>query len=103
MIIPVKGKKIRLSSLGSDINVLVNQANGEGHGTHVTTYKNFDGAQVVKLFAANFAMTFDRSAQGRKAFTVLMWTLQSKGLAKDEYFYIHTKKDFIEANIVLIK
>lgn len=100
MIIPVKGKKVRLSSIGSDDNVLVNQATGEVHGTHVTTYKRVDGAQFVKLFAANVALTFDLSAQGIKALTVLMWALQSKGLAKDEIFLdTHTREDFIEANI----
>lgn len=84
MIIPVKGRQVRLSKLGKDNNVLVNQATGEVHGTHVTTYKSVDGEQFVKLFTANIALTFDLKAPGIKAFSVLLWSLQNKGLSKDE-------------------
>ena len=86
MIIPIKDKQVRLSVLGREQNVLVNQATGEIHGTHVTTYKRVDGEQFVKLFTANIALTFDLSAQGIKAFNVLMWAIQNKSLAKDEVF-----------------
>ncbi|MEO2919635.1 hypothetical protein ABHB41_25030, partial [Escherichia coli] len=92
MIIPIKDKQVRLSVLGREQNVLVNQATGEIHGTHVTTYKRVDGEQFVKLFTANIALTFDLSAQGIKAFNVLMWAIQNKSLAKDEvYLDTHTR------------
>lgn len=84
MIVPVKGRQIRLSRLGQEDNVLVNQNTGEIHGTHVTTYKRVDGEQFVKLFTANIGMTFDLSSAGIKAFGVLLWTVQNKALSKDE-------------------
>jgi hypothetical protein len=84
MLIPVKGKQVKLSKLGRDDNVLINQGTGEVLGTHVTTYKKVDGEQFVKLFTANIALTFDLSAAGIKAFSVLLWTVQNKALAKDE-------------------
>lgn len=84
MIIPVKGKQVRLSKLGRDDNVLINQSTGEVLGTHVTTYKAVDGEQFVKLFTANIALTFDLKAPGIKAFTVLLWSVQNKALSKDE-------------------
>jgi hypothetical protein len=84
MVIPVKGRQVRLSKLGIDDNVLVNQTTGEVQGTHVTTYKPVDGEQFVKLFTANIAMTFDLKAPGIKAFSVLLWSVQNKGLSKDE-------------------
>lgn len=84
MVIPVKGRQIRLSKLGKDDNVLVNQSTGEMLGTHVTTYRAVDGEQFVKLFTANIALTFDLKAPGIKAFSVLLWSVQNKALAKDE-------------------
>ena len=39
MIVPIKGRQIKLSKLGRDDNVLLNQSTGEILGTHVTTYK----------------------------------------------------------------
>lgn len=84
MVVPVKGKQVRLSRLGTDNNVLINQATGEVNGTHLTTYKTVDGAQFVKLFTANVALTFDLKSPGIKAFSVLLWSVQNKGLSKDE-------------------
>jgi hypothetical protein len=100
MVIPVKGRQVRLSSLsGGDGHVLVNQATGEAQGTHVTTYKLVDGEQFVKLFTANIALTFDLSAQGIKSLSVLMWAMQSKAISKDEvYLDTHIREDFIEAH-----
>lgn len=84
MLIPVKGKQVKLSKLGRDDNILINQDTGEVLGTHVTTYKKVDGEQFVKLFTANIAMTFDLSAAGIKAFSVLLWAVQKGALSKDE-------------------
>ncbi|HGG6853500.1 TPA: replication/maintenance protein RepL [Salmonella enterica subsp. enterica serovar Onderstepoort] len=99
MIIPVKGRQVRLSPLGKEQNILVNQSTGEIHGTHVTTYKKVDGEQFVKLFTANVALTFDLSAQGVKALSVLIWAIQNRAISKDEiYLDTHTREDFIEVH-----
>lgn len=84
MIIPVKGKQVRLSKLGRDDNVLINQSTGEVHGTHVTTYKSVDSEQFVKLFTANIALTFNLQSAGIKTLTVVIWMLQNHAMAKDE-------------------
>ena len=97
MIVPVKGKKIQLSKLGRDDNVLVNQSTGEIQGTHVTTYKKVDGEQFVKLFTANVALTFDLSAAGIKAFNVLLWVVQKSAISKDEVdFDAFVLEDFLD-------
>lgn len=84
MIVPVKGKQIKVSTLGKDDNILVNQSTGEVLGTHVTTFKRVDGEQFVKLFTANIGLTFDLSSAGIKAFGVLLWAVQHQSLSKDE-------------------
>lgn len=83
MIIPVKGKQVRLSVLGKDNDVLINETTGEVHGTHVITYKKVDGEQFVKLFTENIGMTFDLTSSGIKTFGVLLWAVQCNGLEKD--------------------
>jgi hypothetical protein len=99
MIVPVKGRKVRLSSLGKDDNILVNQATGEVSGTHVTTYKRVDGEQFVKLFTANIALTFDLSSAGIKTFSVLLWVIQHKAIGKDEVdLDALILEDFMEAH-----
>lgn len=99
MIVPVKGRHVRLSRMGSEDNILVNQKSGEIHGTHVTTYKRVDGAQFVKLFTANIAMTFDLSSAGIKAFSVLLWVVQNRALSKDEVdLDSFVLADFIDAH-----
>ncbi|MFK3741646.1 replication/maintenance protein RepL [Massilia sp. TN1-12] len=99
MIIPIKGKQVRLSKLGRDDNVLINQSTGEVHGTHVTTYKPVDSEQFVKLFTANVAMTFDLQSAGIKALTVVIWTLQNHAMAKDEIALDQiVLDDFLEAH-----
>ena len=84
MVVPVKGRQVKLSRLGKDDNIIVNQSTGEVQGTHLTTYKKVDGEQVVKLFTANIGLTFDLSAAGIKTFSVLIWVVQHKAISKDE-------------------
>lgn len=97
MIVPVKGKQVKLSKIGKDNNVLINQDTGEVHGTHVATFKKVDGEQFVKLFTANIALTFDLSSAGIKAFNVLMWTVQRSAISKDEIDFDHlVLTDFLE-------
>jgi len=83
MVVPVKGQRVRMSRLGRDDNVLVNQSTGEIHGTHLTTFRKVDSEQFVKLFTANIALTFELGAAGIKAFGVLAWILQDRTISKD--------------------
>lgn len=99
MIVPVKERKVRLSSLKGSNDVLIDQSTGEVKGTHLTTYKRVDSEQFVKLFTANIALTFDLSGQGIKAFSVLTWAMQHRALATDEICLdTHTREDFIAAH-----
>ena len=96
MIVPVKGKQVKLSKLGKEDNVLINQGTGEVHGTHVTTYKRVDAEQFVKVFTTNIGMTFDLTSAGIKAFSVLLWVVQHSALSKDEVdLDSHVLDDFI--------
>lgn len=83
MVVPVKGQRVQLSRIGKDDNVLINNATGEVNGTHVTTFRQVDSEQFVKLFTQNIALTFDLKAAGIKVFNVMMWTLQNKALGGD--------------------
>lgn len=84
MVVPVKDKRVQISRLGRDDNVLVNQNTGEILGTHITTFKRVDSEQFVKIFTANIGLTFDLSSAGIKAFNVLLWSVQNQALAKDQ-------------------
>lgn len=84
MIIPMKGQRVKLSRIGRDQNVLINQGTGEIHGTHITTYRNADSEQFVKLFTSNIALAFSLQSPGIKAFSVLIWVVQHRALLKDE-------------------
>lgn len=83
MMLPVSSKQVRLSVLGKDDNILVNQNTGEIHGTHVTTYKKADAEQFVKIFTAQISLTFELNAAGIKALNVLIWAVQSRAIEKD--------------------
>lgn len=84
MQLSIKNKKIKVSPIGKDENILINQNTGEIFGTHITTYKPVDGEQFIKLFTANIGLTFDLTSSGIKAFTVLIWAVQHRALGKDE-------------------
>ena len=99
MVVPVKGRQVRLSRLGKDDNVLINQSTGEIQGTHLVTYKPVDNEQFVKLFTANVALTFDLKSPGIKAFSFLLWVVQNKALAKDDVdLDALVLEEFIDAN-----
>lgn len=83
LVIPMKDRQVKLSRLGRDSNVLINNETGEVHGTHVTTFKRVDSERFIKLFTQNIALTFDLKAAGIKAFTVLAWAMQEKSLDRD--------------------
>ena len=99
MIVPVKGRQVKVSTFGKEDNIIVNQTTGEIQGTHLTTYKKVDGEQFVKLFTANIALTFDLSAAGIKTFNVLLWVVQYTAITKDEVDLDSlTLKDFMDSN-----
>ena len=100
MIVPMKGRQVKLSKLGKDDNILVNQRTGEVHGTHLTTFKRVDGEQFIKLFTANIALTFDLSSAGIKAFNVLIWVVQHKAISKDQVVLdTMMLEDFLDSQI----
>ncbi len=83
LVVQKKTKMIKVSSLGKDNNVLINQETGEVHGTHVVTYKKVDKEQFVKIFPAMIGAQFDLGPAGIKAFAVLMWAVQDQAQDKD--------------------
>lgn len=104
MLIPVKNKQVRLSKLGEDDHVLVNQSTGEVSGTHVTTYRKVDGEQFIKLFTANIALTFNLSAAGIKTFNVVMWCVQHHAISRDMIVLDHmTLDEFLESQELDLK
>ena len=101
MVIPVKGRSIKLSKMGKEENVLINSSTGEVHGTHVTTYKKVDSKQFVKLFTDNIALTFDLKSAGIKTLNVLLWNVQKKGIEKDLIpLDKYVLKEFVDVNRV---
>jgi hypothetical protein len=85
LVIEKKSKQVKVSNLGKDDNILVNQSTGEITGTHVVTYKQVDDAEFIKLFTGNIALAFDLTSAGIKAFTLMSYTLQ-KQIEKDTIF-----------------
>lgn len=84
MVIPLGKKSVRLSRMGKDNMTLVNNETGEDLGTHVSTYKKVDTEKFVKLFTKNIALTFDLTSAGIKAFSVLVWIVQTRAINKDK-------------------
>ena len=80
MLVPVKQRKVQLSRLGKDNNIIINESTGETQGTAITTYRKVDADQFVKIFTSNIKMIFELTAAGNKAFTVLLWTVQHLSL-----------------------
>lgn len=83
MVLNFTSKQVKVSSIGKDDNIIVNQSTGEINGTHVVTYKKVDNEEFVKLFTRNIALTFDLNSAGIKAFNVLIWTMQHQALNRD--------------------
>ena len=98
-VISTRAKQVKISAIGKDDNVLLNQHTGEISGTHITTYKKVDEEEFVKLFVKNIALTFDLKAAGIKAFNVLMWTVQYNAIQKDIVTLdSYTLNEFLENN-----
>ena len=84
MIVPVRERQVKMSRIGKDDDVLINQSTGEIKGTHVTTYRKVDSDQFVKIFTSKIGLAFDLSTAGVKLLTVLIWAVQNRALSKDE-------------------
>lgn len=99
LVIKRKTKNIKISALGSDNNIVINQTTGEVKGTHISTYRQVDEAKFVKLFSQNIALTFDLTSAGIKAFNVLIFAVQFNALNKDlVQLDSNTLSDFIAQN-----
>lgn len=83
MLIPVGTKRVRISALGKDDNIIINQKTGEVTGTHVVATKRVDTTKFVKTFADYMSFTFDLTRAGNKALRVVMWAMQEQALGKD--------------------
>jgi len=99
MVLSYKSKQVKISNLGSDNNIIVNQQTGEINGTHVVTYKKVDSEEFIKLFTRNIALTFNLNSAGIKSFNVLVWTMQNKAIDRDVITLdIYSLSDFLLDN-----
>lgn len=99
MMIPVGNKNVRISKLGKDENILINQATGEVTGTHVVAHKRVDKEKFVKTFADYMAFTFDLTRAGNKALRVVMWALKEQAIGKDTVVLDkYTHEQFFESH-----
>jgi hypothetical protein len=100
MLIPIGSKMIKISALGKDDNVLINQKTGEHHGTHVVARKRVDKDKFVKTFADYMAFTFDLTKAGNKALRVVMWAVKEQAIAKDVITLDkYSLEDFLEQHV----
>lgn len=96
MILDVRPKGVRLTPMGSNNHILVDQRTGEFSGTHVVARKKVDTERFVKTFADYMAFTFDLTKAGNKALRVLMWAVQQEGRGKDRILLdIYTLRSFL--------
>lgn len=76
-------KRVTLSRLGKDDNVLINHRTGEHLGTQVCTFRQVDSEGFVKLFSRNIGLIFDLKSAGIKVLTLVVWAVQNKAINKD--------------------
>jgi len=99
MILNFTSKQVKISAIGNNDNVIVNQTTGEIKGTHVVTYKKVDSEEFIKLFTKNIALTFELNSAGIKSFNVLIWTMQQKAIDRDIVTLdSYTLNDFLDVN-----
>lgn len=75
-------KQINISNMGSNISLLDNDT-GEIQGTHISTYKEVDAEEFVKIFTGNLALVFGLTSSGIKALTVLLFCVQHYAMDSD--------------------
>jgi len=83
MNILLKNKRISISSMGKNDEILINQITGEVRGTHVGTYKVVDPTKFIKLFTQNIGMILDLNRAGIRSLGVVAWAVQQKSINKD--------------------
>lgn len=94
--IKLASKNVRITPLGNNDNILINQSSGEVSGTHVVAHKRVDSSKFVKTFADYMAFTFDLTKAGNKALKVVMWAVQQKSINKDTVSLTkYTLEDFL--------
>lgn len=98
LIVERSAKMVKISTLGKDDNVLVNQSTGEVNGTHVVTYKKVDKEQFIKVFPAMIGAQFELGPAGIKAFAVLMWAVQNQAIGGDSICLDKHVLDQFQAN-----
>lgn len=119
MIIPIKGKSIRVGgldivskTLGRDNEVsVVDKNTGEDMGTAVSVFRKVDSQNFMKIFTHNIGHIFSLPTSGIKALTILIWRAQAY-IKKDEilidkyvideffkYHPNHSRVGFSEPNI----
>ncbi len=101
LVIPLKNKQVKISRLGEDNNIVINQETGEYlGGTSVVTYKKVDSTQFIKLFTQNIKLAFELTQAGQKALYVLFWALQSEDMINKDKVTLdqYTLKDFSKEN-----
>lgn len=93
----VGSKSVRISTMGKDDNILVNQSTGEVTGTHVVARKTLDKTKFVKVFADYMAFTFDLTRSGNKALRVVMWAAKQYAIGRDKVdLGKYTYESFVE-------
>jgi len=102
LVVTTKGKRINVMPIGrEEDNILINQHTGEVKGTHVTSYRQVDDAEFIKIFTANIALTFDLNMAGRKVFDMLIHTMQKQAITKDQvYINNDVRVDFVQEHKV---
>lgn len=99
MQITVGTKAVRITTLGKDDNILINQHSGDVTGTHVVARKKIDKTKFVKTFADYMSFTFDLTKAGNKALRVVMWAVKEFAIGKDTVFLDrHAYEDFLSAH-----
>ncbi len=84
MDVTVGSSQVRISTLGKDDNIMINQSTGEVTGTHIVARKKIDKTKFVKTFADYISFTFDLTKAGNKALRVVMWAIKENAIGKDQ-------------------
>lgn len=91
LIIQTEKRSVKISKLGRDNNILINQDTGEYAATYVSSYRKVDPEKFVKVFSQHIALTFDLTAAGIKTFNVLIYAVQDfigkDKITLDQYTY----------------
>lgn len=96
---PTKNKQIKISRLGEDNNIIINQDTGEYlGGTSVVTFKTVDATRFVKVFTENIKLAFDLTQAGQKVLYVLFWAVQRQIMKDRVEMSQFTLSSFLEQN-----